>query len=164
MKKLFLIVASLLLSTTLMSQSIGIIHESNFKNTIDQLGNIEGFTIVRISKPMFQFIGKLDIDYPIQKLVDKIENFTLVTADAKTVNKNSRPIAIVDLNISKLNYEELITITDKGTTVRMVAKKSEDAIIKSFIMTVKSDKEFTLMVLNGNFIVEDFNDFMSMVK
>ena len=160
MKKTFLIVVCLLLSTTLMSQ----INNPRLNNLISLMENTESCTVIKISKPMFKFIEKLDVGYPIQKLADKIESFTVITANLED-NKDphiSSYIKDINLVISRLlNYEELITIKDKDTTVKMIAEKSKDDSVKNFIMTVKSDKEFMLMVLNGNFIDEDFNDWLN---
>ena len=163
MKKLFLIVASLLLSTTLMSQS-------KLSNPIELMENTDGFTVIKISKPMFRFIENMNIDYPIQKLASKIEYFTLITADIS--NKESFPknfnvsdvIATVNKQINELNYDELVSIKDGATTVKMVAEKSKDDIVKNFIMVITDDSDFTLMVINGIFKIEDFNEFMSMVN
>jgi len=160
MKKTFLIIVCLLLSTTLMSQ----INNPRLNNLISLMENTESCTVIKISKPMFKFIEKLDVGYPIQKLADKIESFTVITANLED-NKDphiSSYIKDINLVISRLlNYEELITIKDKDTTVKMIAEKSKDDSVKNFIMTVKSDKEFMLMVLNGNFIDEDFNDWLN---
>jgi hypothetical protein len=163
MKKLFLIVVCLLFSTTLMCQS-------KLNKQIELMENTDGFTVVKISKPMFKFIENMNIDYPIQKLASKIEYFTLITADIS--NKENFPknfnvsdvIATVNKQINELNYEELVSIKDGGTNVKMIAEKAKDDTVKNFIMVITDDKDFTLMVINGIFKMEDFNDFMSMVK
>ena len=150
MKKLALIAACLLFSTTLMCQS-------KLDHPITML-NTDGTTTTTISKLMFKNIENLNIGYTIgyatQKLTDKIESITVLKDNAlDTIKKGIES-----------DYSELILVKHSGEIFKLLVEKPQNETIKSFAVIVTEAGKSGLMIINGNFIIDDFSDFLAMIK
>ena len=147
MKKLTLVAVCLLFSTTLMCQS-KLDHPIETPNT-------NGVTTITISKQMFKNVESL-LNFPMEKLTEKIKSVSVFKDKDKVLD------AMKDIESS---YSELISIKDNGNTIfRLLIEEPQDEIIKSFAMVITKTGESGLIIVNGNFKMEDFSDFMAMIK
>ena len=149
MKKLALIAACLLFSTTLMCQS-------KLDHPITML-NTNGVTTTTISQLMLKNIENLNIGYSIgyatQKLTDKIESITVLKDNALDTMKGIES-----------EYSELMSIKNNSIMFKLLVEQPQNETIKNFDVIVTEASKSGLMIINGNFIIDDFSDFMAMIK
>jgi hypothetical protein len=149
MKKLALIAACLLFSTTLMCQS-------KLDHPITML-NTNGVTTTTISQLMLKNIENLNIGYSIgyatQKLTDKIESITVLKDNALDTMKGIES-----------EYSELMSIKNNSIMFKLLVEQPQNETIKNFAVIVTEAGKSGLMIINGNFIIDDFGDFMAMIK
>ena len=149
MKKLALIAACLLFSTTLMCQS-------KLDHPITML-NTNGVTTTTISQLMLKNIENLNIGYSIgyatQKLTDKIESITVLKDNALDTMKGIES-----------EYSELMSIKNNSIMFKLLVEQPQNETIKNFAVIVTEAGKSGLMIINGNFIIDDFGDFLAMIK
>ncbi|WP_298120179.1 DUF4252 domain-containing protein [Flavobacterium sp.] len=151
MRKLILIVALVLVSNTLFSQTV-----------FDKFDNQDDITTVIVNKKMFSMLSKVDAkDKESQQyvnLIKKLENLKVfVTANAK---KGLEMKAVADKYQKSAGLEELMRINEKGKSVKIYVKSgATESQVKELLMFIEgSGKEETvLMSLTGNFDIDELS-------
>jgi len=156
MKKLVLIAVCVLAVMPLVCQT------TKLDKLIAESENTPGYTVVKVSKSMFKFLGSMNLDNnqtikQIKPLMDKMESLKLIstgygfeTLAKKIINE-----------INNLNYDELVSIKDNDDVVKMLIEKPKNNVINNFIMITYRPGEANIIILNGNFEIADFENLIN---
>ena len=147
--KYLLLIISLFCGSFIYAQS------SNFNRLFEKYENEDDVTIINISKAMFNLIpgniktGNVDI----KNIVPKIESMRLLTSESNSV-KEKMAVEFKTIIEKDKEYEELMRIKSGKSIVTFHFKKKED-LISELIMFVNDEKDFVVMQLLGNFLLDD---------
>lgn len=151
MRKLILIIALVLVSSTLFSQTV-----------FDKFDNQDDITTVIVNKKMFSMLSKVDTkDKESQQyvnLIKKLDNLKVfVTQNSK---KGLEMKSVADKYQKSAGLEELMRINEKGKSVKIYVKSgATESQVKELLMFIEgSGKEETvLMSLTGNFDIDELS-------
>lgn len=117
------------------------------------------FSVVSISPKMFQMINKAvegSSDAEVQDVVKDLKGLKIISTKVKPeqiyIESNKR------INVKE--YEELLTVKDKGSNVRFVTRESNGEI-NELLLIVGSKDDFTLMSFVGKI---DLNKLSKLAK
>ncbi len=151
MRKLILVIALALVSTTFFAQSI-----------FDKFDDNDKITAVIVNKKMFELMGKVETKDKDSKeyinLVKKLDNLRVfVTTDDKLSNDMK---ATADKYLKTNAMEELMRINEKGKSVKIYVKSgAKDSQVKELLMFIEGSgkDETVLMSLTGNFDLDELS-------
>ena len=130
------------------------------ENLFDQYQDTEGVTSIKIAKPMFNMLSKLnigdsDLDQ-IRPLLGKIQGLKiLVIEDNAGISKKvSKDILS---KISNLNYTELMTVDNKEAKIKFLSSDAKDGILDDLLLNINSTGNTVLMMLDGKIAIDDVN-------
>lgn len=136
----------------------------------DKFQDTEGVTSIKISKPMFGMLSKLDIKDAeldnIKPMLDKIEGLRILVVeqpekDSKEFNKMMLNFNNLQSEISnslkKLNYEELMTVNSKGNKIKFMASNAKGGILDDLLLSINEEENTVLLMLDGKISMEDVN-------
>lgn len=157
-KKIILIIALVLVSNTLLAQSV-----------FDKFDNQDDITTVIVNKKMFSMLSKVDAkDKQSQQyinLIKKLDNLKVfVTANDK---KSDDMKVVADKYIKTAGLEELMRINEKGKTVKIYVKSgATDSQVKELLMFIEGSgkEESVLMSLTGNFDLDELSSLTDKMK
>lgn len=146
----------------------------------DKYQETEGVTSIKIAKPMFSMLSKLNIDDSeldqIKPLLSKIKGLRILIMAKPTFPKelaaeNVIPIQMYE-NLKKdimgtvknLNYEELITVNSKENKIKFLSSDAKNGILDNLLLSINSDDDTILMMLDGKISVEDVNKLANEVQ
>ena len=144
MKKLYILVAMLILSVTAYAQDGRSIY-----NKYSDLANVEA---VYISPAMFRLIGKIP-DMPVEEgsvnlgpIIKTLSGLYILSIKEDQVAQNLAD----DVNrfISRGQYELLMEAKDNGEVMRMYTV-GDDSIVNSFVMLAREANEVNFICLDG---------------
>ena len=144
MKKLYILVAMLMLSVTAYAQDGRSIY-----NKYSDLANVEA---VYISPAMFRLIGKIP-DMPVEEgsvnlgpIIKTLSGLYILSIKEDQVAQNLAD----DVNrfISRGQYELLMEAKDNGEVMRMYTV-GDDSIVNSFVMLAREANEVNFICLDG---------------
>ena len=137
MKKLIIITAVFFLGSSAFAQL------TEIQKIFDKYQDVEGITSIRVAKPMFNMLNKLNIqDEDLQKikpLLGKVNSVNILISgggelldsliDIKPglISQGKSPIGLqneINLAVKKLNYEELVTINSSGRKIKLMTVAS----------------------------------------
>jgi hypothetical protein len=121
----------------------------------------DAFTVVYISPKMFQMVAKISTNDPewekTRDVVKDLKGLRVLVADSTDGLKYYREAM---KNIPTNEYEELITVRDKGENVRIMVKESND-VVSELLLLVGSTDEFVMLSFAGKI---DLNKISSLAK
>jgi len=126
-------------------------------NYIEKYSNETGFYYLDLKTNMFQ---SSDNDKNTNPGQDEMINLKILSFEEGDNTKYNASKIYNDFvnSIEKENYRGLIEVKSSDENVEMMVKK-EGNIIKEFIITIKEDKETTLVSATGNFDLKDLAKF-----
>ena len=147
------------------------------KDQLDQLfekyQESDGVTSIKIAKPMFNMLNKLNIDdaelSQIKPLLNKIKGLRILIVEKPTFPKelaaeNVIPLANYEkLNkdilsaVKKLNYEELITVNSKENKIKFLSSDAVNGVLDNLLLSINSEDNTVLMMLDGKISMDDVN-------
>ncbi len=159
MKKLTIILASLVISTTMMAQEVFI------NKYFDKYADNNAFTKVTINQKMFSlfdnFNGGTKEETEFMQAVSKLKGLKILAADS--IVNSSKMFKTVAADINKAGYEDLMSITDANENVKFSIKE-KNGIVTELIMLVGGNEEFVLMSLYGEINLKDVSKIASGMK
>ena len=138
----------------------------------DKYQETEGITSIKIAKPMFGMLSKLDIKDAeldnIKPMLDKIQGLRILVIEkpeTDTSNKNGARSMTnfnalqseIQTSLKNLNYEELMTVNSKDNKIKFLASDVANGILDNLLLSVNSDGNTVLMMLDGKISMEDVN-------
>jgi hypothetical protein len=119
----------------------------------------ENFSVVYVSPKMFQMVVKATSEQNNQELNSVLKD--LKGLRILTTNVNSDKIyKEANKRIPTKEYEELMTVRDKGSNIRFLTKET-DSIISELLMIVGGANEFMMLSFVGNI---DLNKISKLAK
>lgn len=167
MKKLFIIFALTFSWLTNVSAQ-----REKLYNLFDKYQETDGVTSIKIAKPMFSMLSKLDIKDAeldnIKPVLDKIEGLRILVIEKPefdSINKNVTK-AMLNFNslqkdiansLKNLNYDELMTVNSKDAKVKFLAADAANGVLDNLLLSVNSEGNQVLMMLDGKISIDDVN-------
>ena len=164
MKKIFIILALTFSWFTNVSAQ-----REKLYSLFDKYQETEGVTSIKIAKPMFSMLSKLDIKDAeldnIKPVLDKIQGLRILVIEkpeSDSINKK----AMLNFNslqkdisssLKNLNYDELMTVNSKDAKVKFLAADAANGVLDNLLLSVNSEGNQVLMMLDGKISMDDVN-------
>ena len=174
MKKLTIIIAVIFLSSTAFAQM------TEIQKIFDKYQEVEGITSIRVAKPMFSMLNKLNIqDEDLQKikpLLSKVNSInilisgggelldSLINIKPGIISQGKSPVGLqneINLAVKRLNYEELVTINSSGRKIKLMTVGSSGDILKNLLLSITGADQNVLMLLDGEIPMNELSKFIS---
>lgn len=155
MKKLITLLLIALFPMLAMAQNSAI--DKVFK----KYGDLDGFTVVTISKGLLKMAANMDDDQNAQDFLGRINSIKVLASEDG--NKDINLYDEVLSNLDKSSYEELLTVKSKGEDVLMLVKKDGN-IIEELIILVGGSKDNALVYISGKLNMKDLSKLSSSVN
>ena len=147
------------------------------KDKLDQLFDkyqeSEGVTSIKIAKPMFNMLNKLNINdselEQIKPLLSKINGLRILivekpnaannTGSQNKLNLGNFQSLQSDINnsIKNMKYEELMTVNSKDNKIKFLSSDATNGILDNLLLNISSEGNTVLMMLDGKISMEDVN-------
>ncbi|MFD1769163.1 DUF4252 domain-containing protein [Sphingobacterium suaedae] len=132
---------------------------SKLDKIFDTYQEAKGVTSIKIGKPMFNMINKLniadaDIDQ-IKPLLAKINSIKMLIVEEEGENikiKNE-----VKRAFSNIQYEELMAVHSDGSRIKFLAEHTQDSVLNNLLLDISADGSTIFMILDGTINFEDIN-------
>ena len=148
------------------------------KDKLDQLfekyQEAEGVTSIKIAKPMFNMLNKLNIDdaelSQIKPLLSKINGLKILivekpnsnaksgTEEQKSANGFLKLQSDISASIKNMKYEELITVNSKDNKIKFLSSDATNGILDNLLLSINSEGNQVLMMLDGKISMDDINN------
>lgn len=169
MKQLLLILALLFSFSPMNAQ----------KEKLDQLfekyQEAEGVTSIKIAKPMFNMLNKLNIAddelAQIKPLLSKINGLKILIVEKPQFSKvaeDSGPYLQfrklqddIASSIKSMKYEELITVNNKDNKIKFLSSDATNGILDNLLLSINADGNMLLMMLDGKISMDDINNLIN---
>lgn len=173
MRKIFLIIAFTVFQVVNISAQPG---KDRLNQLFDKYQETEGVTSIKIAKPMFGMLSKLDIKdselEQIKPLLSKIQGLKIMIIDENPQDSGSDKPASFYKNLSKeilssvnsLNYEELMTVNSKDSKIKFLSSDATDGVLDNLLLNIKSEDNTVLMMLDGKISMDDVNNLINETK
>ena len=162
MKKIFLILAlSFCYFFNVAAQ------KDKIEQIFDQYQDTEGVTSIKIAKPMFGMLSKLNIQdselNQIKPLLNKIQGLKiLIIENEGGTRKNLTSVASnIMSSINKLNYQELMTVNNKDAKIKFLSGEAKDGFLDNLLLNINSEGNNVLMMLDGKISMDDVNNLIN---
>ena len=147
------------------------------KDKLDQLFDkyqeSEGVTSIKIAKPMFNMLNKLNINDTeldqIKPLLSKINGLRILIVEKPTVATNPGSQDKLNLSnfqslqsdinnsIKNMKYEELMTVNSKDNKIKFLSSDATNGILDNLLLNISSEGNTVLMMLDGKISMDDVN-------
>ena len=147
------------------------------KEKLDQLfekyQETEGVTSIKIAKPMFNMLNKLNINdselEQIKPLLSKINGLRILIVEKPTVANNTVSQNKINLgnfqslqsdinnSIKNMKYEELMTVNSKDNKIKFLSSDATNGILDNLLLNISSEGNTVLMMLDGKISMDDVN-------
>lgn len=140
----------------------------------------EGVTSIKIGKPMFSMLSKLNIDdedlSQIKPLLNKINGLKILIIEKPDTSENPTSEdkkqfgifqnlqADISNSIKNMKYEELITVNSKDSKIKFLSSDAKNGILDNLLLSINSDDDIILMILDGKISMEDVNKLANEVQ
>ena len=151
------------------------------KDKLDQLfekyQEAEGVTSIKIAKPMFNMLNKLNIDdaelSQIKPLLSKINGLKILivekpnsnakpgTEEQKAANGFLKLQSDISASIKNMKYEELITVSSKDNKIKFLSSDATNGILDNLLLSINSEGNQVLMMLDGKISMDDINNLVN---
>ena len=128
------------------------------KNAADQLfekyADTDGFTTISFSSGLMKMVADMDDEKDSNSFLRKIEEVRIITSDEENAGLNFYEEIVKDLPADE--YEELITIKEKDTNVKIWIK--EDAgITRELILVSGGEDDNALIIVRGEITLNEIS-------
>lgn len=139
------------------------------KDKLDQLfekyQEAEGVTSIKIAKPMFNMLNKLNIAddelSQIKPLLSKINGLKILIVEKPDGQKPQTQFLKLQSDISSsiksMKYEELMTVNSKDNKIKFLSSDATDGILDNLLLNINSNGNTVLMMLDGKISMDDVN-------
>lgn len=144
------------------------------KEKLDQLfekyQETEGVTSIKIAKPMFSMLNKLNINDSeldqIKPLLSKINGLKILIVekpDTKSATDGKQNGIFQNLqadisnSIKNMKYEELMTVNNKDNKIKFLSSDATNGILDNLLLNISSEGNTVLMMLDGKISMDDVN-------
>lgn len=146
-----MLIISLLVATSAHAQI------SKLDQIFEQYKEQKGVTSIKIGKPMFKMLNKMNIDdadiETFKPLLSKVNSIKmLIFENASSVVQNEVASAI-----GNLKYEELLVINSDGDKIRFLAENVDGDLLDNLLLSIDSGEETIFMILDGSLRYDDIN-------
>ena len=174
MKKLLIIIAVIFFNGAAFAQL------KDVHKIFDKYQEAEGITSIRVAKPMFSMLNKLDIqDEDLQKikpLLAKVNSVNILisgggklldsVADLGEFSLQQRPTPAglqneINLAVKKLNLEELVTVNSSGRKIKLLTIGSSGDVLHTLLLSITGSDQNVLMLLDGDIPMAELSKFIS---
>lgn len=149
------------------------------KARLDQLfekyQEAEGVTSIKISKPMFNMLNKLNIAddelSQIKPLLSKINGLKILIVEKPAVSAKpedqSRQNQFLKLqsditsSLKNMKYEELITVNSKDNKIKFLSSDATNGILDDLLLSINSEGNTMLLMLEGKISMDDVNNLVN---
>ena len=156
-------------------------HINAQKEKLDQLfeqyQESEGVTSIKISKPMFNMLNKLNIDdselSQIKPLLNKINGLKILivekpessanlgSEEQRLVNISKKLQTDIAASIKNMKYEELMSVNSKDNKIKFLSSDAANGILDNLLLSINSDGNQVLMMLDGKISMDDINNLIN---
>ncbi|MGO3194771.1 MAG: DUF4252 domain-containing protein [Sphingobacterium sp.] len=149
--KTFMIIISLFAATIANAQI------NKLDQIFEQYKEQKGVTSIKIGKPMFKMLNKMNIGEAdietVRPLLSKVNSIKmLVFEDAGSAIQNEVASAI-----SNLKYEELLVVNSDGNKIKFLAESVDGDFLDNLLLSINSEGETIFMILDGSLKYDDIN-------
>ncbi|MBU4537252.1 MAG: DUF4252 domain-containing protein [Weeksellaceae bacterium] len=147
------------------------------KDKLDQLfekyQETEGVTSIKIAKPMFNMLNKLNIDDSeldqIKPLLSKINGLKILILEKPETSatagiEEKRQFNLfqnlqtdISNSIKNMKYEELITVNSKDNKIKFLSSDATNGVLDNLLLNISSEGNTVLMMLDGKISMDDVN-------
>lgn len=149
------------------------------KDKLDQLfekyQEAEGVTSIKISKPMFSMLNKLNIAdeelSTIKPLLSKINGLKILIVekpkmsakpeDMKQQTQFSKLQMDIASSLKNMKYEELITVNSKDNKIKFLSGEAINGVLDDLLLSINSEGNQVLMMLDGKISMDDVNNLVN---
>lgn len=176
MKKL-IIIAAIFCSSAAFAQL------NDVNKIFDKYQDVEGITSIRIGKPMFSLLNKLNLQdediHKIKPLLGKVNSInilisggskfldSLVKLNPSLIKQGQNPLGLqneINLAVKKLNYEELVTVNSSGRKIKLLTINSSGNMLHNLLLSITGTDQNVLMLLDGEIPMDEVSKFISEEK
>ena len=156
MKKLYMIVALVLISVSALAQS--------GRDLYNKYSDQPGVEAVYISPAMFRMIGRIpdlemgDDNVNLSPIIRALTGLYILNSENPAINGNLR--ADAERFIKSGKYELLMEAKDSGETIRMYTV-GNDRMIEGFVMLAAEPDEVTFICLDGQMPRKEFEELLA---
>lgn len=138
----------------------------------DKYQETEGVTSIKIAKPMFNMLNKLNINdselSQIKPLLSKINGLKILilekpessdnsVSDQKKLNLFQNLQTDISNSIKNMKYEELMTVNSKDNKIKFLSSDATNGILDNLLLSINSEGNTVLMMLDGKISMDDVN-------
>lgn len=138
----------------------------------DKYQETDGVTSIKIAKPMFNMLNKLNIDDSeldqIKPLLSKINGLKILilekpessensVSDQKKMNLFQNLQTDISNSIKNMKYEELMTVNSKDNKIKFLSSDATNGILDDLLLSINSEGNTVLMMLDGKISMDDVN-------
>lgn len=154
------------------------------KDKLDQLfekyQETEGVTSIKIAKPMFNMLNKLNINDSeldqIKPLLSKINGLKILIVEKPETpttpgTDNQKKLGIfnslqadISNSIKNMKYEELITVNSKDNKIKFLSSDATNGILDDLLLSINSEGNTVLMMLDGKISMDDVNNLVNQAQ
>lgn len=171
MKKLLLIFA------LIFSHFFNVNAQKDKLNTLfEKYQESEGVTSIKIAKPMFSMLNKLNIDDSeldrIKPLLGKINGLKILILEKPEVsNDDKKKLSLlqslqsdISNSIKNMKYEELITVNSKDNKIKFLSSDATNGVLDNLLLSINSEDNTVLMMLDGKISMDDINKMVNEIQ
>lgn len=170
----------IIIITVLFFNCVAFAQLDDLHKIFDKYQETEGITSIKVGKPMFSILNKLNIqDEDLQKikpLLGKVNSINiLVTGGGKlldslvdlrsfSLKQGQTPPGLqseINLAVKKLNLEELVTINSSGRKIKLQTVGSSGDILHMLLLSITGSDQNVLMLLDGDIPMAELSKFIS---
>ena len=165
----------LFIFTLLFSFSLANAQKDKLDQLFEKYQEAEGVTSIKIAKPMFNMLNKLNIAddelAQIKPLLSKINSLKILIVEKPPYSKvpeDSRPYlqfqklqADIASSIKSMKYEELITVNSKDNKIKFLSSEATNGILDNLLLNISADGNTLLMMLDGKISMDDVNNLIN---
>lgn len=139
----------------------------------------EGVTSIKIAKPMFSMLNKLNINDSeldqIKPLLKKINGLRLLIVEKPedaigNDKQNSAHLSQLQnlqkdiaASIKNMKYEELITVHSKNNKIKFLSADASSGNLENLLLNISAEGNTILMLLDGKISMDDLNNLINEV-
>jgi len=131
---------------------------SKLDKIFDTYQEAKGVTSIKIGKPMFNMINKLNIGdsemEQIKPLLTKINSIKMLIVEE---DQDFQIRKEVKNAFAKINYEELMAIHSDGSRIKFLAEHTDDKVLNNLLLDISADGSTIFMILDGLISFDDIN-------
>ncbi len=131
---------------------------SKLDKIFDAYQEAKGVTSIKIGKPMFNMINKLNLGDEevdqIKPLLTKINSIKMLIVEDEVHPKVKEEVKNA---FSKINYEELMAIHSDGSRIKFLAENTTDSVLNNLLLDISAEGSTIFMILDGKINYDDLN-------